>query len=101
MKNEMIEVLGHISALCSYTGPGKTWATEMNFVLNHAPSAGSITHPAYQQSSALPQCHQWCTYRKSVIRNTKSIIGYSACILQNHKVSSTYISIFSAKILVS
>ena len=33
---------------------GKTWANEMNFVMNHAPGAGSNAQPADQQSSALP-----------------------------------------------
>ena len=28
--------LGHDSALQGYTGPGTTWADEMNFVMNHA-----------------------------------------------------------------
>ena len=35
-------VLDHDSALQGYTGPGITWANEINFVMNHAPGAGSI-----------------------------------------------------------
>ena len=38
-------------------GPGTTWANELNFVLNHAPGAGSIARPVDQQSSALPLYH--------------------------------------------
>ena len=38
----MIGVLSHDSALSRYTGPGTTWANEMNFVMTHAPGAGSI-----------------------------------------------------------
>ena len=34
--------LGHDSALKGFTGPGTTWANEINFVMNHAPGAGSI-----------------------------------------------------------
>ena len=37
-----------------YTGPVATLAYEMNFILNHAPAAGSIAQPADQQSSSLP-----------------------------------------------
>ena len=35
-------VLGHDSALSGYTGPGTTWANEMNFGMEHAPGAGSL-----------------------------------------------------------
>ena len=35
-------VLGHDSALYDYTEPGTTWATEMIFVINHAPGAGLL-----------------------------------------------------------
>ena len=35
----MIGVLGDDSALFE---PGTTWANEMNFVMNHAPGAGSM-----------------------------------------------------------
>ena len=34
--------------------PGITWTNEMNFVLNHAPGAGSIAQSVEQQPSALP-----------------------------------------------
>ena len=37
-------VLDHDSALLDYTGPGTTWANEMN-IINHAPGAGSIARP--------------------------------------------------------
>ena len=36
----MNAVLGHNSALVYWVGT--TWANEMNFVMNHAPGAGSI-----------------------------------------------------------
>ena len=49
-------VLSHDSALQSYTGPGATWANEMNFGMNHAPCAGSIAQPVAQQSKALLLC---------------------------------------------
>ena len=43
--------------LQGYTGPRITWADEMNFVVDHATGAGSITRPVDQQSSALPLYH--------------------------------------------
>ena len=54
---EMIGVLVHDSTLYGYTGPGTTWASEMNFVMNHAPGTGSIARPVDQQSRALPLYH--------------------------------------------
>ena len=39
---QLLVLLGHDSALLGYAGPGTTWANEMNFVMNHAPGAGSI-----------------------------------------------------------
>ena len=47
---KMKGVLGHDSALQGYTGPGTTQANEMNFVMNHAPDAGSIV---------CPQCYEF------------------------------------------
>ena len=44
-------VSGHDSANNNY------WANEMNFVMNHAPSAGSIARLVDQQSNALPLCY--------------------------------------------
>ena len=41
-------VLDHESALEGYTGPGTTSANEINFVMNHAPGAGSIARPVGQ-----------------------------------------------------
>ena len=41
-------VLGDDSALHGYTGPGTTWANEMNFGIKHAPGAGSIARPVNQ-----------------------------------------------------
>ena len=38
-------VLGHNSALKGYTGLGTNWANEVNFIMNHAPGAGSIPRP--------------------------------------------------------
>ena len=45
------------SLFCTVTGPGITWANEMNLVMNHAPGAGSIARPVDLQSSALPLNH--------------------------------------------
>ena len=53
--NEMAAMLGHDSAQSGYTGPGTTWAND--FIINHAPRAGSIAILADQQSSALPLSH--------------------------------------------
>ena len=39
----MIADLGNSNALYSYNGTGTTWANDMNFDMNHAPSAGLIT----------------------------------------------------------
>ena len=47
---EMASVLG-------YTGPRKTWANEMNGVMNHVPGAGPIARTVDQQSSMLPLSH--------------------------------------------
>ena len=40
---KMNGVLGHDSGFVRLFGPGTTWANERNFVVNHAPGAGSIT----------------------------------------------------------
>ena len=41
---------------CKATGPVATLANEMNFMLSHAPGAGSIAQPGDQHSSwSLPQ----------------------------------------------
>ena len=53
----MIDVIGHDSALQGYAGLGISWANEMNFVINHAPGAGSLAQPVGPQSSALPLYH--------------------------------------------
>ena len=45
--NEMNGDLGHDSALQRYTGPGTTWANEINF-MDHAPGAESIARPVGQ-----------------------------------------------------
>ena len=37
-----------------YTGTETTWANEMNFIMNHAPGAGSLARPVGKQSSTLP-----------------------------------------------
>ena len=41
--NKRIGVLGHDSAVSAYTGPRRTWANAMNFVMNNASGAGLIT----------------------------------------------------------
>ena len=53
----MIGVLGYDFALQGYTGQGSTCVNEMNFVINHAPGAGSIGRPVDKQSNALPLCY--------------------------------------------
>ena len=37
-----------------YTGPGTTWANEMN-IMSHAPGAGSIARPAVQRTTTVPR----------------------------------------------
>ena len=54
-ESEMNCDLGHDSALQGYSGPGTTWANEVNFVFNHVP--GSIPRPVDQQFSALSLCY--------------------------------------------
>ena len=49
----MNDVLGHHSTLQGYIGLGTTWPNEINFVMNHAPGAGSTVRPVDQQSGAL------------------------------------------------
>ena len=51
----MNDLSGHDSVLQGYTGPETTWANEVNYVMNHAPSAGSIAIAL--QSIALPLCY--------------------------------------------
>ena len=46
-----------ILQLYGYTGPGITWANEMIFSMNHAPSAGSIAQLLDLQCNTLPLCH--------------------------------------------
>ena len=41
-EHDMVGVLVHDSVLQGYTSPGTTWANDMNFIMNHAPGAGSI-----------------------------------------------------------
>ena len=59
----MSSVLGNSSALQGYTGPGTTFANEMNFGMNHAPGARSICQNVNLQSSVLLcyGCPQLCT----------------------------------------
>ena len=52
--NEMNGVIGLDAALLGNNGPGITWANEMTFGMNHAPSAGLIARPADLQSSLPP-----------------------------------------------
>ena len=68
----MIGVLGHDPAL------GRLyWArdlgNQMNFVMNHAPGAGSIAQPVDQQSSALPLYHG-CPQRKVRVMTDYGVI---------------------------
>ena len=49
---EIDDVAGHDSALYGYTRSGTTSADEVNFVMNHARGAGSISIPVDLQSSA-------------------------------------------------
>ena len=50
----MVVIVGDHSSLYGYTGPRTNWANEMDFIMNHASSAGSIDRPVDQQSSTLP-----------------------------------------------
>ena len=56
LNKQMNGVLDHDAALKGYTGPGITWANEMNFVWNHASGAASIARPIAQQCSLLLLC---------------------------------------------
>ena len=58
-------ILGHDFALLRLYWGRATWANEMNFVMNHAPGAGSIVRPVDQQSSVLPLYHG-CPYKHRV-----------------------------------
>ena len=62
----MIGVLGHDSALKGCIGPETTWANEINFVKNHAPSAEPLTRPVDQQSSTLP-LNRGCPLLHSIV----------------------------------
>ena len=57
--NDMNGGLGHDSVLLGFTRPGTAWVNEMNFEMNHAPGAGSITQSVDLQSSELPLCHDY------------------------------------------
>ena len=64
-------VLGHSSAWQGYTGPGTTCANEMNYVMNHAPGAGSLARPVDLQSSVLPlyrRCSQMAVRDRDKVR---------------------------------
>ena len=68
---------GHDAAMDNtilyYTGPGTTWANEMNFGMNHAPGAGLIARPVDLQSSVLPLCHD-CPHKVTCIELITPII---------------------------
>ena len=51
--NKMNSVSGLDSAVWGYTGSGSIWATDLNFSLNHASDAGSISQPIDLQSSTI------------------------------------------------
>ena len=67
---EMTGVLGHDSALGRLSFAGDNLGYVMNFVMNHAPGAGSTAGPVDQLSSALPLYHGYPPYRL-VIFNTQ------------------------------
>ena len=48
-------VLGHDSAFVRLCWAGDNLANEMNFVMNHAPGAGSITRPVDQRATTVPR----------------------------------------------
>ena len=78
---EMIGILGHDSALYGYTRPGTTSTNEIIFVMNHAPGAGSITHPVGQWSSAIivlrmPLQIGWRWHLGTVYEEQKKIVSY-------------------------
>ena len=50
--NEIIGDLCHDSARGGYTGPRITLVNEVILGMNHAPGAGSIVRPVFQQSIA-------------------------------------------------
>ena len=60
----MVFYLGHDSALQGHTGPGTTWANEMNFVMERAPGAGSIARPVDPQSNIIPLSYGCPLYEK-------------------------------------
>ena len=68
-------------ALEGYTGPGTTWGNEMNFVMKHAPGAGSIARPVKQQSCATlitvrptpPLQYRWKKQQKKSLNITASV----------------------------
>ena len=67
-------VLAHDSTLVR---PGTTLANEMNFVMNHAPGAGSIARPVDQQSSALWMPPNRITYQYTTIHTCSDTISPS------------------------
>ena len=48
-----MNILGHNFALQGYAGLGTTWANKMNFGMNNALVAGSITRPVDMQFCVL------------------------------------------------
>ena len=63
VSDEMNGILRHDSAVQGYTGPGSTWTNEMNFVMNHALGARSIT-----RSTCWPHCITYTPVSVTAIR---------------------------------
>ena len=60
---------------------GTTWANEMNFCMNHAPGAGSITHPFNLQSSVLQLLLQFTITIENIsyMHQTKGLVKEKNC----------------------
>ena len=58
-------VSGHDSALRGHIGLRTTWAMEMDFVMNHAPGAGSIVRHVDLQSRAQQLCYD-CPFESDI-----------------------------------
>ena len=86
-----------------------TWANEMNFVMNHAPGAGSIARPVGQQSSALPLYHgcpppdtQVLTYNRYLDSlNSNLLVSFQQYHNKMSLLSSTHQSIRNNRIMGS
>ena len=67
-----------------YTGPGISWVNEMNFVVNHAPGAGSIADlfPYIAQNSIICSTPEQSKYQNSTPSNGRTCKSSSSKISQ-------------------